>query len=474
MVLVIDVCLARILLSLELFLGDDKVYWTAARRCARTILGSSSPAYEQSSTPVTFFRWHLEMNVLFVHNNFPAQYRHIARILSRDPGVKVAAIGTMTSRPINNVDLRKYSLSDTDVSSTHPFARRFDLECCRAEQVLYTLSSLSSSGFVPDLIMAHPGWGETLPLRTIFPKSRIVLYCEFFYAVEGRDVGFDPEFPETGVDGHVALHLKNASTLLALLDSDAGVSPTAWQRSTYPQEFQHKIAVIHECVDVDVAKPAPSATFRLASGRRLRRMDEIVTFVARNLEPLRGYHLFMRALPRIMAARPRAEVLVIGGDGTSYGRAPPRGTTWKSLFLAEVANRIDMGRVHFTGPLPYRDYLRALQVSSAHVYLTYPFVLSWSLIEALSAGCLVIGSDTPPVREVINGENGILVPFFDIDQIADRTIDALARPRQFHSVRAMARRTVLDRYDLARVCLPQMMALVRDGKVRGPLVKPHQ
>jgi glycosyltransferase involved in cell wall biosynthesis len=403
------------------------------------------------------------MNVLFVHNNFPAQFRHIARALARDPNVKVAAVGTMTARGMNGVDLRKYSLTDANVSTTHPFARRFDLECRRAEQVLYALSSLSSSSFVPDLIIAHPGWGETLPLRTIFPRARILLYCEFFYAVEGQDVGFDPEFPETGADGHVALHLKNAATLLGLLDSDSGVSPTRWQRSTYPHEFQHKIAVLHEGVDVDVAKPLPDATFRLPSGRQLRRSDEVLTFVARNLEPLRGYHVFMRALPRIMAARPQVQVLLVGGDGTSYGRAPPSGVTWKSKFLDEVADQIDMGRMHFTGPLPYRDYLRALQVSSAHVYLTYPFVLSWSLIEAMSAGCLVIGSDTAPVREIIDGENGMLVPFFDTDQLADCVIEALAYPRRFRAMRSQARRTVLDGFDLERICLPSMMSLIRNS-----------
>jgi glycosyltransferase involved in cell wall biosynthesis len=403
------------------------------------------------------------MNVLFVHTNFPAQYRHIVRALSRDPNVKVAAIGTTTSRRMNGVDLRKYSLTDTDVSTTHPFARRFDLECRHAEQVLYGLSSLSSCGFVPDLIMAHPGWGETLPLRTVFPKARILLYCEFFYAGEGRDVGFDPEFPDTGADGHVALNLKNAATLLGLLDSDAGVSPTQWQRSTYPQEFRRKIAVIHEGVDVDIVKPTPNGTFGLPSGQHLRRSDEVVTFVARNLEPLRGYHIFMRALPRIMAARPLAEVLVIGGDGTSYGRAPPRGMTWKSKFLGEVADRIDTTRVHFTGTLSYRDYLRALQVSSAHVYLTYPFVLSWSLIEALSAGCVVIGSDTAPVREVIDGENGVLVPFFDTNQLADSVIEALAYPRRFHAMRTQARRTALHNFDLERICLPKMMSFIYES-----------
>jgi glycosyltransferase involved in cell wall biosynthesis len=312
------------------------------------------------------------------------------------------------------------------------------------------------------VILAHPGWGETLPLRTIFPRARILLYCEFFYGMTGRDVGFDPEFPETGADGHVALHLKNASTLLALTDCDAGISPTPWQRSTFPAEFRRKIQVIHEGIDVDLVKPAPEASFALPSGRRLRRSDEVVTFVARNLEPLRGYHVFMRALRKIMARRPQAEIVVIGGDGISYGAPPPPGTTWRSVFLDEVSGGIDAKRLHLVGHLPYRDYLGALQISSAHVYLTYPFVLSWSLLEAMSAGCLVLGSDTAPVRDVIDGENGMLVPFFDVDTLAGRVIEALTHPRQFRAMRVRARETVLDRFDLKRICLPEMMTLLRD------------
>jgi glycosyltransferase involved in cell wall biosynthesis len=402
------------------------------------------------------------MNVLFVHNNFPGQYKHIARALARDPQVRMVAIGSSASHEMNDVKLLRYSLTDVDVSTTHPFARRFDMECHRAEQVLYAMSSLASSGFVPDLIMAHPGWGETLPLRTIFPDAHILLYCEFFYGKHGRDVGFDPEFSETGADGHVALHLKNASTLLALEDCDFGISPTEWQRSTFPKQYQQKITMIHEGVDVDIVKPNPDAVLRLSSGREFRRSDEVATFVARNLEPLRGYHTFMRALPRIMAERPRAEILVIGGDGVSYGASPPPETTWKSVFFDEVANQIDRRRIHFTGRLPYADYLSALQISSAHIYLTYPFVLSWSLLEAMSAGCVVIGSDTAPVREVLNNENGLLVPFFDTEQLAERVIEALTYPRRFHGIRAEARRTVLGQYDLARVCLPKMMAFIQN------------
>ena len=397
------------------------------------------------------------MKILFVHTNFPAQYRHLANRLRREPGVQMAAIGSVTARPVEGVRLVRYPGFDGDVSLTHPFARRFDLECRRAEQVLYALSSLNAGGFVPDVIMGHPGWGECLPVRTIFPKAKLFVYCEFYYGVEGRDVGFDAEFPATGVDGHVGLHLKNATTLLALADCDRGISPTLWQKSTYPETFQDRIDVVHEGVDVDMVKPRPDAAFPLRDGRRLTRADEVVTFVARNLEPLRGYHVFMRALPRILAARPNAQVLIIGGDGTSYGASPPAGTTWRERFLAEVAGRLDMRRVHFTGPLPYEHYLAALQVSSAHVYLTYPFVLSWSLIEAMSAGCLIIGSDTAPVREVIDGGNGLLVPFFDTAQLAERVIETLANRAQHAGLRRRARETAIERFDLERRCLPEMM-----------------
>jgi len=339
------------------------------------------------------------MNALFVHNNFPAQFRHVARALAAQPGTRVAAIGSPTSRAMTGIELVKYRLTETDVSATHPFARRFDLECRRAEQVLYALSSLAASEFVPNVIVAHCGWGEALPLRSIFPKARLLVYCEFYYGRDGRDVGFDPEFPATGVDGEVALHLKNAATLLTLAECDQGVAPTCWQRSTFPAAFHDRIVVQHEGIDTNVAKPSAEATFRLPSGRVLTSADEVITFAARNFEPLRGYHIFMRALPRIMRARPGAEVVVIGGKGAAYGAQPPPGQSWKSIFLREVAGRIDPDRVHFTDHLPYHDYLRALQISSAHVYLTYPFVLSWSLIEAMSASAFPCTSRTcPPVR----------------------------------------------------------------------------
>jgi glycosyltransferase involved in cell wall biosynthesis len=401
------------------------------------------------------------MNVLFVHNNFPGQFRHLAQALSKDPGFHVAAIGSYTAQAAPGIRLLKYASPSADAAVVHPFARRFEQECRRAEEVLYSLSSLTASGFVPDVIFAHPGWGETLPLRAMFPKSRIVVYCEFFYGSEGRDVRFDPEFPMTGLDGDVGLRIKNASSLLALSEGDTGLSPTTWQRSTFPREFHRKIKIIHEGVDVDEAKPDPDASILLPSGRRLSFGDEVVTYVSRNLEPLRGYHIFMRALPRILKQRPNAQVVIVGDDKTSYGAGPPADSSWKSIFLDEVAGRLDRGRVHFLGRLPRAEYLRVLQISSAHVYLTYPFVLSWSLLEAMSAGCVIITSDTAPLQDVIDKGNGLMVPFFDVELLSDRVVEVLSQPRRFNKMRAQARRFIEQTYDAHRICLPQIMKLVR-------------
>jgi glycosyltransferase involved in cell wall biosynthesis len=401
------------------------------------------------------------MKVLFVHNNFPAQFRNLATALAKEGGHELVAVGATTARGMPSVKLAKYALASADVSNTHPFARRFDLECRRAEQVLYSLSTLAASGFMPDVILAHPGWGESLPLRTMFPEAKLLVYCEFFYGARGRDLGFDAEFPEPGLDGHIGLQLKNATTLLALADADLGISPTRWQRSTFPSRYQSMIQVVHEGVDTNVICPDPAARLRLPGGGELSHSDEVVTFVARNLEPLRGYHVFMRALPEILTRRPRAQVVIIGSEDGAYGLSPPEGSSWKSIYLDEVRGELDLSRVHFLGRVSHQTLLKALQVSSAHVYLTYPFVLSWSMLEAMSAGCLVIGSDTAPVREVIGADyNGILVPFFAVDELAERVIEALQNPVKFALLRDAARRHAIENFDAERICVPQMRRLL--------------
>ncbi|KQT82828.1 glycosyltransferase [Aurantimonas sp. Leaf443] len=408
------------------------------------------------------------MKILFVHNNFPAQFRHLAAHLARDPANEVRAIGADFASAPRGVVLHRYNFQPAQSAETHSFARRFDLECRRAEQALYVASMLNADGFRPDTIVAHGGWGEALPLRAVWPQARIVNYCEYFYRAAESDVNFDPEFPGFGMDGLVGLSARNATNLLALADADLAVSPTRWQRSTFPPEFAQKIRVVHEGVDTELVAPDPEATCRLETGRVVTARDEIVTFVARNLEPLRGYHVLMRALPAILKARPNAIVLIVGGFGVSYGQRPPAGKTWHQIFLDEVAAELDLSRVHFLGHLKYYDYLDVLRVSSAHIYLTYPFVLSWSCLEAMATGCLVVASDTQPVREVIDEENGVLVPFHAPDRLAEAVVEVLSDRARYAPRAAAARRTIVERFDLRTVCLPAMMGVLSDVQARPP------
>lgn len=298
-----------------------------------------------------------------------------------------------------------------------------------------------------------------LPLRSLFPNAKICVYAEFYYRTCGADVGFDREFGQLGIDGETRVAARNAASLLALVDADFAVAPTHWQRSVFPAEYHSKIEVIHDGIDTDALTPAAA-----------RGDSEIVTYVARNLEPYRGFHSFMRALPDVLRARPNAHVHIVGGDRATYGNLPVNHANWREAMLAELGSRIDRSRVHFTGWLNYGDYLNLLRRSSVHVYLTYPFVLSWSMLEAMALGCHIVGSDTAPVREIIrDGFNGLLVPFAEPAAIAERIIESLAQPSRFASSRREARQTVIDRYDVQRVALPAQLALI-ERHLPGALV----
>ncbi|MFN3919467.1 MAG: glycosyltransferase, partial [Methylohalobius sp.] len=325
------------------------------------------------------------------------------------------------------VTLVPYSVSRGSTPNIHPWLADFETKILRGEACLRACQALDAQGFRPDAILAHPGWGESLFLKDLWPKARLGIYCEFFYHAQGADVGFDPEFPAADPVLEAArLRLKNLNTLLHFEVADAGISPTYWQASTFPKPFRDKITVIHDGIDTAQLAPNPQVTLNLSTQRgerfTLTRADEVVTFVNRNLEPYRGFHVFMRALPELLRRRPKARVLIVGGNEVSYGARPdPKRygglSTWREIFTAEVRPKIPEAhwqRVHFLGLIPYPAFVALLQLSSVHVYLTYPFVLSWSLLEAMSVGCAIAASDTPPVREAIHhGETGRLVGFFD-------------------------------------------------------------
>ena len=380
------------------------------------------------------------MDILFVHNHFPGQFSHLARHFMAEGRHRVFAISGEGSPGMPGVNHLRYRVSRTPPEGIHAFAARFEVEARRAEGALRAALAMREQGANPAVVYVHPGWGESLPLRDVFPAARIVVFCEFFYRASGADVGFDPEFPANDIGRQVRLRAKNAAQLLALVDADAAISPTRWQHGLYPNSFSDRISIVHDGIDTGALVPGAPEQFSLPGGEVINPGDEIVTFVARSLEPYRGYHVFMRSLPEIMAKRPQARVVVVGSQGVSYGAAAPEGRSWRDIYLNEVRDGVDESRIIFTGHLDYASYVALLRHSRAHVYLTYPFVLSWSMLEAMSLGCLVIGSATPPVQEVIqDGENGLLVPFFDRRALAERVVEACAEPAQYSAMRAAAR-----------------------------------
>ena len=405
------------------------------------------------------------MKILFVHQNFPGQYRHIAAALARTPGWEVVGIGELDNvkkhPKLPGVNVVGYPAPAPASARTHHYVRPLEGAVRRGQTVVRACRELAKRGFVPDVIYAHPGWGEALFLRDIFPKARLTLYCEFYYHARGADVGFDPEYPAT-FDDTLRVRLKNAASLMSLEAMDAGLSPTRWQHGLFPRMFRNRIEVIHEGVDTDFVKPDGDAELRLPGTEiKLTARDEVVTYIARNLEPYRGFHIFMRAIPEIQRLRPQAHILIVGDDDVSYGKPLPDGQTYRQKMIEELGAKIDMSRCHFLGTLPYASLLRLYQISSVHVYLTYPFVLSWSMLEAMAAGCVVVASRTAPVTEVIEDhKNGLLVDFFNAREIAERVAEALERRAELAGIRRQARRTVVARYDLNRVCLPAHLKLL--------------
>ena len=405
------------------------------------------------------------MNILFVHQNFPGQYLHLARHLAAIPGNRVVSITQRQDAKLPGVEKIRYRPQRDVTPHLHHYLRGTEAGVLNAQAAARAALDLKRSGFVPDIMLGHNGWGEIWYLKDVFPQTPLIGYFEFFYRPQGADVGFDPAEP-TLFDTAPRVRTKNLGNLLGLEACDLGQCPTEWQYSRYPERYRPLLRVIHDGIDTDLVKPDPAATFPIpASSLELKAGDEIVTYVARNLEPYRGFPSFMRSLPAILNARPKARVLIVGGDEVSYGASAKDGKNYRQQLLDELGDALDLSRVHFLGKVPYPIFLKVLQVSCAHVYLTYPFVLSWSMLEAMSAGCLVIGSRTEPVEEVIrDGENGLLVDFFRPEEIAGKVIEALAAPRAFDALRKNARQTVVDTYDLRRICLPAQLALVREGR----------
>ncbi len=403
----------------------------------------------------------LVMKILFLHPNFPAQFRHLATVLGQDPRNTVVYATNRHEGQIAGVTKVVYEKSRTAHPETHHYVRPLENAVLEAQGAYRVAQKLKDRGFYPDVVYGHSGWGPTLFMKDIFPKATLLCYFEWFYKSYGSDASFDPSDP-INADDEARIRIKNAPILLDLATCDRGLSPTKWQRSQFPPEFHSKIKVHHDGIDTEYFQPILNAKLFLPRiDLDLTGAKEIITYVARGMEPYRGFPQLIETISILQKKRPQCHFVIVGKDRVAYGKSLPDGKTYKKVMLEQFS--LDKSRVHFTDLLPYNEYLQVLQASSAHIYLTRPFVLSWSMLEALSTGCLIVASDTAPVTEVIeDGVNGLLVDFFSPEQTSDRIIEALDHRDQMAVIRIKARETILENYDLAKL-LPQHLQWVKDS-----------
>lgn len=395
------------------------------------------------------------MRYLFLHPNFPAQFRQIATVLASNPNNQVVFGTRRQEDSLPNVTKVLYQETGSPDAKTHRYVRPLESAVWQGQAVYRMVKALKEQGFIPDIVFAHSGWGPGLFIKDLLPETEYLCYFEWFYHALGTDADFDPDDP-IDEDSIAKIRVKNAPILLDLYSCDRGLAPTRWQWEQFPPEFRSKIQINHDGVDTNYFRPVENSKLILPRiGLDLSSVDEIITYVGRGMEPYRGFPQFMEAAFLIQQRRPNAHIVIVGEDRVAYGKTLPDGRTYKQEMLEKFP--FDRARLHFTGPLPYAEYVKVIQSSSAHIYLTRPFVLSWSMLEVMSVGCVVIGSDTPPVREVIeDGKNGLLVDFFSPLQIAERVDEVLENRDRAKAIGQAARVTILENYSLDRLLLERI------------------
>jgi glycosyltransferase involved in cell wall biosynthesis len=401
------------------------------------------------------------MRILFLHPNFPAQFRHLLVALAQQNRHQIVFGTTRQEGSLAGVSKLIYKPSREARPETHHYVRPLENAVLQGQAVYRLTDQLKAQGFIPDVVYGHSGWGLTLFMKDCFPKAKLLGYFEWFYQAHGSDADFDPAEP-LNADDEARIRIKNAPILVDLYSCDRGLSPTSWQRQQFPSEYRDKITVHHDGIDTHFFQPKPGHKLVLPRLKLdLSSVDELVTYVARGMEPYRGFPQLIETIALLQERRPNCHVVIVGENRVAYGKSLPNGKTYKELMLEKVP--LDLNRVHFTGLLPYPEYRQVLQASSVHIYLTRPFVLSWSMLEALSTGCLVVASRTAPVLEFIqDGVNGLLADFFSPQEIADRVEDVLDHPDRMAAIRDQARKTILERYDLAQL-LPQHLQWIEQS-----------
>lgn len=399
------------------------------------------------------------MRIFFLHNNFPGQYRRIVQQLIHVPGVEMMAASLATNQQKSPITRLGYMRHREPSAQMHPALVSTERAVIQGQAVVKALLPLRQRGWKPDIVLAHTGFGDGLFVKDVWPETRLLAYLEWYYDPQGAEGNFLGEGKGLGPDALIRRRMKNSLILHDLASMDWGQCPTEFQLSQFPRQFRDRITLLHDGVDLEYFSPGENAVLK-AGEKTFRRGDPVITYIGRGMEPYRGFPQLMEAISRLQHRRKDVHVVIIGEDRVAYGAKRADGKTYREAALEDWS--IDETRVHFVGRQPL-SYLRdAFRVSAAHVYLTVPFVLSWSMLEAMSAGALIIGSDTEPVREVVeDGANGLLVPFFDAQALADKLDYALDNQDRLAPLRTAARAVVGERFD-ARVLGARHWQLIQD------------
>lgn len=403
------------------------------------------------------------MKILFVHQNMPGQYREFVEWLA-DQGEHEIVFLTQrrNASKVKGATTRVYKSHHNPAKDAYGLSKVWEAATGVGYGAMLSAQALQKeTGFLPDIILGHTGWGELLFFKELWPDVPIIGFFEYYYRAKGGLVGFDPAekvAPET----QFLMYARNSVPFASIQSMDIGQCPTEWQKNTFPTSFHDKFYVCHDGIRTDKLTANPDASVKLSRvDRPVTRNDEVFTFLARNLEYARGFHIFMRALPEILKARPNARVLVVGGNDVSYGRKSKHPNGLRGEMEDEVGNRVDWSRVHFLGQVPYEDYRKIVQLSRCHIALTMPFVMSWSLLEAMAMQATVVASNVPSVSEAVtHGETGLLVDFFDHQALAKQVIDVLANPKKYAHIGPAARAHVVEKYDFYTKCLPVHVAQI--------------
>lgn len=402
------------------------------------------------------------MNILFIHRSFPGQFKYLAAALTLNPNNKIMFLTEDESTQIQGVNKIVHKLKTDNGKVYNPYTKNYDIAVSRALKTAEEAQALKESGFIPDVIYGFSGWGSSMFIKDVFPDVPFVCYCEWYLNPEGANLGFDG-IP-LGLKDRAKLRCDNSHVLTTLSLCDAGIAPTQWQKDQFPKDLREKITVIHDGVDVGLFEPNENVTFAVNDKNlELTRKNEIITYGTRGLEPTRGFPQFMEAVSILLKKRQNAHFIIAGDDSVHYSYRAEN--SYKKQMLKKFD--IDLQRVHFVGTLPYNEYVKFLQISSCHVYLTYPFVLSWSILDAMSTGCCIVASNTAPVREVIKDNyNGLLTDFFNVNQLVEKIEYALDNKQKMQEIRQNARQLMLDKYDFIKL-VPQQIKFLQSFINKG-------